>query len=392
MAGDEVFGHPELASHAAHLVLEQPLQRLAELEVHLLGQSAHIMMALDDHPGDAEALDAVGVDGALGKPFGVGDFLGFGVEHVDEAGADDLALALGFSDAFQFTEELLAGIHADDVEAETLIVAHHVLELVFAEQAVIDEDASEVFADGAVEQYGAHGGIHAAGEAEDDAVVADLLFQFGHGGVHEGGGAPGLVATADAHHEVLEQLGALGGVEHFGVELHAPYGLVLKLVGGVFHLVGGGNLPAVVGKFGDGVAVAHPDLRVRVEALEQGVVMVELSEVGAAVLAAAGGLHASAIGVGHILGAVADAEDGQASADGGEIYLEGLLVIDAEGRAAEDDADDVGVVVREFVVGHDFAEHIEFADPAADELCGLGTEVKNDDFLHRGACFLRVQR
>ena len=68
MASDEVFGDAELSAHAAHLVLEEPLQRLAQLEVHLLGQSAHVVMALDDLARDVEALDAVGVDGALGKP------------------------------------------------------------------------------------------------------------------------------------------------------------------------------------------------------------------------------------------------------------------------------------------------------------------------------------
>ena len=40
MALDEPFGHLQLVTYAAHLVLEQPLQRLAELQVHLLGQSA----------------------------------------------------------------------------------------------------------------------------------------------------------------------------------------------------------------------------------------------------------------------------------------------------------------------------------------------------------------
>jgi hypothetical protein len=68
MALDEVFGHLQLTTYTAHLVFEEPLEGFAELEVHLLRQSANIVMALDDLPRDVERLNAVGVDGALGKP------------------------------------------------------------------------------------------------------------------------------------------------------------------------------------------------------------------------------------------------------------------------------------------------------------------------------------
>jgi hypothetical protein len=48
------------------------------------------------------------------------------------------------------------------------------LALVLAQQAVVDEDAGELVADGPVQQGGDDGRIDAAGEAADDAV-ADLL-------------------------------------------------------------------------------------------------------------------------------------------------------------------------------------------------------------------------
>lgn len=47
MTGNQMFGHSQFASHAAYFVLEQPLQRFAQTEVHLLGQTAHVVMALD---------------------------------------------------------------------------------------------------------------------------------------------------------------------------------------------------------------------------------------------------------------------------------------------------------------------------------------------------------
>ena len=140
--------------------------------MHLLGQSADVVVALDDLAGDVERLDAVRVDGALGEPLGVSNLFGLGIEDLDEVAAYDFAFLLGFGDACQVAEELLGGIDADDVESEDAVVVEHLLELVLAQHAVVDEDAGEALSDGFVEQYGGNAGVYAAGESEDDAVVA----------------------------------------------------------------------------------------------------------------------------------------------------------------------------------------------------------------------------
>jgi hypothetical protein len=89
---------------AAHLVLEQFAQRLDQLQLHEVGQSADIVVALDRRRGAAagrDALDHVGIERALGQEVGAVDLLGFAVEHVDELAADDLALGLRITDARQ---------------------------------------------------------------------------------------------------------------------------------------------------------------------------------------------------------------------------------------------------------------------------------------------------
>ena len=93
-----VVGHTKLTSNASHLILKQPLQGLAELQVHLFGQAADIVMALDDLACDVEGFDAVGVDGALSQPARVCNFLCFGIEDFHEVATDNLALLLGFCD------------------------------------------------------------------------------------------------------------------------------------------------------------------------------------------------------------------------------------------------------------------------------------------------------
>ena len=73
------------------------------------------------------------------------------VEHVDKSFADDFTLAFRIGNALQFGEEFCRSVDANDVESEAFVVAHHVLELVFAEQPMVDKDASQVAPDSLVE-------------------------------------------------------------------------------------------------------------------------------------------------------------------------------------------------------------------------------------------------
>ena len=62
--------HPQFA----HFILEQFAQRLEEFELHVLGQTAHIVVRLDDvcfARLAAGRLDDVGIDRALRQPFDV---------------------------------------------------------------------------------------------------------------------------------------------------------------------------------------------------------------------------------------------------------------------------------------------------------------------------------
>ena len=89
----------------------------------------------------------------MSKPFHVLDFMSLFVEHVDEAFADDFALALRVGDAFQLAEELFGSVDADNVQSEALIVVEYVAELVFAQHSVVYKDAGEILSDGAVEKH-----------------------------------------------------------------------------------------------------------------------------------------------------------------------------------------------------------------------------------------------
>ena len=98
--------------------------------------------------------------------------LGLLVEHFHEIASNDFTLLLWIVHSCEVGEELLTGIDADDVKAEDLVILHHLLELVLAEHAVVYEDASESVADGAVQQYGGHGGVYPTRQAEDHLILS----------------------------------------------------------------------------------------------------------------------------------------------------------------------------------------------------------------------------
>ncbi len=126
--------------------------------------------------------------------------------------------------------------------------------------------------------------------------------------------------------------------------------------------------------------MAHPNCLAGLYAFEQRV-GVDAGEEGAAIFTRGSALDASAVLIGHHLGSVAYAEHGVLGHDGGYIHFESLFVIDRERTARKNHADNVGVIGGEFVIGHNFAIGVQFADTAADELRGLRTEVKNNNLL-----------
>ena len=59
-----------------------------------------------------------------------------------------------------------------------LQVAHDLLPLIEAHQAVVHKDAVQPVADGLVQQHSSHRGINAAGQGADHMAVADLLLEL----------------------------------------------------------------------------------------------------------------------------------------------------------------------------------------------------------------------
>ncbi len=88
LAPHDLLGQPELLADRAHLVLEQRAQRLDELEVHVVGETADVVVGLDVRVVAAARLDDVGIQRALHEEARVVEVLRGFLEHADEQLAD----------------------------------------------------------------------------------------------------------------------------------------------------------------------------------------------------------------------------------------------------------------------------------------------------------------
>ena len=391
LAGNQVFRQAQLAASLADLVFEQVTQGFDDFfEIHKVRQAADIVVALDGRALAAEtALDHVGIDRALGQEVHSTDFFGLILEHADELFTDDLALALGSTLPCQLLVEAVAGVDADEVDIELAAFAKDLADLfalVLAQQAVVNENAGQLLADGLSQHGCADAGINAAGQGAEHLAVADLLAQGLDAVLHEGVHLPGTGAAADIVHEVVQHLGAVIGVQHFGMELHAVQtaGLILgsshRAVGGVGHdlKAGGGRLDIII--------MAHPADILLGQAGKHRAGGIQVDD-RFAVLTLGGLADLAAQHVHHQLAAVADAQDRHTP--GVDLGVDGRRIrqIGAVGAAGEDDAHGVlGLDLGQVgTVRIDLAIDVTFTDAAGDQLVILAAEIQYDNgFLLHG--------
>lgn len=249
---------------------------------------------------------------------GAAELLCLFLKGLDEQPADDLALGFRVADAFELTDETIGGIDVQQVQI--VVLAEHgddAGRLVLAHQAVVDEDAGQLVADGLVDQQGCDGAVDAARKRADDTLVAhlraDLLDRLLPVGRHR----PVALDAGNVVNEITDQLGAIRRMHDLGMELHAVIFPLLVGDEGVGRVGGGGDHLETIRQRGDAVAMAHPDLMARAggpEALEQLAVPVDLEE-GAAEFAVMTAFDLAAELHAHRLLAVADAEDRQAAVE-----------------------------------------------------------------------------
>ena len=120
LAHHQVLRQAQLPAQLTDLVLEQHPQGLDDLlEVHIVRQTAHVVVTLDDGGVAGAGLDHVGIDGALDQIVHLADLLGLRLKDPDELLTDDLPLALRLRDPGQLAQEQVLGVGPDEVDVPT---------------------------------------------------------------------------------------------------------------------------------------------------------------------------------------------------------------------------------------------------------------------------------
>jgi len=301
------------------------------------------------------------------------------------------SLLFGIGDALQGGQELLRSIDVHDLEVHVLREGvQHLLRLVQAQQAVVDEHAGELLADRLVAQRSRHRGIDAARKAEDDFLLADLVLDLSYGFIDVVRHVPIGAAPGDLVHEALQDLGPLPRVRHLGVELHRVEAARLVRHGRDRARVGGSHELEAWRELGDFVAMAHPHLQQAVafggagvlDAVQQPGVAAG-AHFGRAEFAHLAGLYAAAQLLRHGLHAVADTQDRHAELERRLGRLARFLVVSRQVAAGEDDALRAEAAYESvaYVVRMDLAVDLRFAHPPGDQLRVLGPEIQNQDFV-----------
>jgi hypothetical protein len=349
---------------------------------------ADVVVTLDHvrRPDDRDAFDHVRVERPLREKRELTLFgrqpLRFRLEHLDERGADDLALLLRIRHPGEPLEEQPRRIREHQRQLQPLEPPPDLRRFVESHDAVVDEDAGQAIADRLVEEERRHRGVDAAAQAAHDPPLAHLPLDRVHRLLHERRHRPVAAAAADVEREVAEDLGAAIRVCDFGVEQDGVEASILV------HHRGHRRVGA---RRGDGeagrralheIAVARPHAQLGTDRREDRRLFVDADD-GVPVFALRRGRDFPAEGIGHQLHAVADAEHGDARLVHDRIAARRGGFRHAPRSAGEHDPDrmfrtDLG---DRGVVGEDFGIDRQFPQSARNQLRELRSEIQDDDGL-----------
>ena len=205
---------------------------------------------------------------------------------------------------------------------------------------MIYEDTGKVLTDSLVQENGSHTGVNTARKTEDNLIIAQLFLQLSNCCLNKRVSTPVLLTSADINHEVLQELCTLQRVEHLWVELYCPYRLFGRSISSILHISSRSDALVIIRDSSDGITMAHPNLRVLDESLEQRILLIEMLQVGTTILTAVSSLHLTALGVREELSTVADAEYRNATDKLAQIYLESFRIMNGIRATAQDDTND----------------------------------------------------
>jgi len=320
----------------------------------------------------------------LRKKFCLSGALGGCLKDVNKGFSNAFSFGLRIRDALEFLQEKAGGFLIDELNFKIPAkdLAHH-LSLPCAEHTVVDEDAGELFSDGAVEECRRHAGIHATGQAKDNVLIADLLPDILHGLVDVTAHIPFAPASGDLVDKVLDDLHAPGCVGDLGMKLQSEKIPLSILNGGVGRIFRNGHCFEAGWKSGEFVTMRVPDLQFAWQFVKESTTAILHAQRAFSVLALLAGLNLALEVFGHQLQAVADAEDGHAKLKDPSVGQGSLAGINALWTAGKNEGLGVerGNFISRRIVFQDCRVNLALTDASRNHLRVLRTKIQDNYLL-----------
>src|SRR5438105_6368284 len=168
----------------------------------------------------AGALDNIRVERALGQEVDSTEDARLLGEDADELGANDASFFLGIGHTAQRAEKSVDGVDVHQAHPKMPLEGiDHTLRLTAPQEAVIDEDAGQLIANGAMGKRGHDRRINPTRERADHAPRTHLTTDIADRLIDERRRRPVASAATDIAQKIADELRAETGVDDLRVEL-----------------------------------------------------------------------------------------------------------------------------------------------------------------------------
>ncbi len=221
---DHLLGKPQGRACFPHLVFEEIAQWLDQFEPHHLWKPANIVVGLyrcrfPAHRGGA--LYDIGIECPLRQEIDLPNLVCLFFKDGDEFVPDPAPLFFGIDDSLKTLQESVRSIHIYHIHLEILAKGPEgAFDFLPSEEAVVDENAGQLFTDCPMDDGGNHSGIDTAGKGTDDSALAYLPLDISNLLFNEILGHPGRFEVTYLKEEVPQYFLALWGVNNLGMELY----------------------------------------------------------------------------------------------------------------------------------------------------------------------------
>ena len=395
---NQFFRQTKCNTKLPYFILKQQPQRFNDLlEVHIIRQTAYIMMGLDHSCIPASAFDHVRINGALYKIVHCTNLLGFPFEYPNEFLANDFPLPFRIGYTGQLLHKQCLCINPDKTNVPICKCSFHFVAFLFPQEAVVYKDTGQFIANCFGQQGSCNGAIYTAGQCQQDFSIADFFPNLFNGGLCIILHGPVSHAATNPKQEVSQHSNSVFCVVDFRMELYPIQFPLCTCHGGSRTFVRMRNGNKAFRQCTDIIGVTHPGNSLLRQICKQRTFGLIVGH-SLTIFPHRCTRNGSTQCICHKLTAIANTQNRNAHFKNFLCNMRRLFVIDAVRTSGKDQANRIpgSQFLQRRCVPHDFTVYAALPDTPCNQLVILSAKIQYDYklVLHRFDSFhvLRADR